>query len=403
MTRRELFRAALALPAGAWMAHYEALAQAERRRVRITAVKAVLLRGTGQSLIKVETDAGLTGFGEAGISGAAARARIELLKGLLVGQDPLAIEHLFHRMSTQMHAYRAHIPTVSGIDMALWDLAGKILNLPVCRLLGGPFRDQIRMTLNSQPRDPLDPASCREWAARLRADPNGWNCFKIGYMRLTNQTPDRLASALTAPELYRIERAFHNIREAIGPESDLVPHGHNELDLHGAIGLAQAVEAIKPLWVEDPMPVAWSESWMMLRRSVRVPIQTGEKLELANEFHPFLHNHAVDSIQPDLAFAGGITGVRKIADLAALYRIPLCLHNIGSPVHISASLHFGASIYNFVTSEVVPRAQFADLAPGAAFQAKNSRIDVPQTPGLGIELNPEAVRREMAPGEPWWG
>jgi len=185
--------------------------------VRITKVEAIELRlpedqieekcSSGQDalIVKIHTDEGLTGIGEIDSSSRVAKAAIEApfshtvtsgLARLLVGENPLNLRVLQEKMYQATFYYGRRgvvIHAMGGIDMALWDLAGKILNLPVCRLLGGPFRDQIRMTLNSQPRDPLDPASCREWAARLRADPNGWNCFKIGYMRLTNQTPDRLA------------------------------------------------------------------------------------------------------------------------------------------------------------------------------------------------------------------
>jgi galactonate dehydratase len=403
MKRREFLKSALAVSSGGAFARFRAMAGSEKSKVKITDVKAMMLKNPGQTLVKVETDAGLTGYGEAGINGQTARGRIELIRRVLVGQDPLAIELHFHRMSTVMHAYRAHIPTISGIDIALWDLAGKILGAPVSALLGGPFRDKIRLTLNSQPRNMLDPASCRDWAQKMKADPNGWNVFKIGYMRLTDKTPDQLAAALTASELARVRRAFTNVREAVGTDYDLVPHGHNELDLHGAIGLARAVEDMQPLWVEDPMPVAWSESWLALRQSVRVPIQTGEKLELAREFHPFLHNHVVDSIQPDIAFAGGITGTRKIADLAALYNTPLCIHNIGTLVQIAASLHFGASIYNFVTSEIVPRRPIGELTTGGPLQIVKGHVEVPKGPGLGIVLDAEALRANMAAGEPWWG
>lgn len=403
MKRRDFFKAALALPATSCIAPYEAFAEPEKNRVKITDIKAMMLRSPGQTLIKIETDAGLVGYGEAGISGPAARARIEPVKLLLVGQDPLAIERHFHKLTSQMHPYRAHIPTISGIDIALWDLAGKITNLPVSTLLGGPFRDKIRLTINSQPANMMDPASCREWAQRMKEDPMGWNIFKLGYMRLTDHTPDQLASALTASELIRVQTAFSNVREAIGSAMDIIPHGHNELDLHGALGLARAVEPARPIWIEDPMPIAYSESWSTLHRSSRVPIQTGEKLEMPREFYPFLQNQAVDVIQPDLAFAGGITGTRKIADLAAMYFIPVCTHNIGTIVQTLASVHFGASIYNFVSSEFVPQHQIGTRVGGVAPVVRNSHVDVPKSPGLGVELNADVLRANLAPGEPWWG
>src|SRR5882672_399915 len=139
MTRRNLLRLAIALPAGSYLNHYKALAAPHQDKVKITAVKAMALQNiAGNCLILIDTDAGLTGYGEAGSTGPMARARIDTMKTLLVGKDPLQIEVHFHNMTTLMHTYMAHIPTISGIDMALWDLAGKILNAPVTTLLGGP-------------------------------------------------------------------------------------------------------------------------------------------------------------------------------------------------------------------------------------------------------------------------
>ena len=145
-TRRDLLRLAVALPAGGFLARYKARAAPYQNKVKITGIKAVALKNiAGNCLIRVDTDAGLTGYGEAGATGPMARARIETMKGLLIGKDPLTIEVHFHNMTTLMHTYMAHIPTISGIDIALWDLAGKITGLPVSALLGGPFRDAIPM------------------------------------------------------------------------------------------------------------------------------------------------------------------------------------------------------------------------------------------------------------------
>ena len=319
-----------ALPAGTYLSTYETLVAQEKGKVRIKDVKAIGLRGTGNCLVKVETDAGITGYGEAGSTGAMARARIATFKQFLMGQDPLAIERHFSKLTSQAHTYVAHIPTISGVDIALWDIAGKILGRPVSTLMGGPFRNQIRLYINTSPRDMLDAASCREWAQRMNADPQGWSTFKIAFMQLLKTPVAQLSPTLVRSDLSRLERAFANVREAIGPEKDIVVHCHNEFNLPSAIGIAQAVEPTKPAWLEDAMPVAYTDSWATLRRQTRVPILTGEKLELPRQFQPFLQNQAVDIVQPDLAFCGGITGARKIADLAALYNVPVNTHNVGT-------------------------------------------------------------------------
>lgn len=137
-TRRDLLKAAMAFPAGLYLARYEALAAPLKGKVKITNIKTMQLRHNGgDCLIKIETDAGLVGYGEAGGTGAIVRSRLQNMQWMLIGQDPLQIERHFHNMSTMTHTYIVHIPTVSGVDIALWDLAGKILGEPVYMLLGG--------------------------------------------------------------------------------------------------------------------------------------------------------------------------------------------------------------------------------------------------------------------------
>src|SRR5229473_8498091 len=145
-TRRDLMRLAVTLPVGAFLSNLKLFAQPHTGKVRITDIKAMGLDHiAGNCLIRIDTDSGLTGYGEAGATGPIARARIETMKALLIGKDPLAIEVHFQNMTSLMHTYMAHIPTISGIDIALWDIAGKIVGLPISTLLGGPFRESIRM------------------------------------------------------------------------------------------------------------------------------------------------------------------------------------------------------------------------------------------------------------------
>jgi galactonate dehydratase len=179
MTRRTLMRLALAVPAGTAFTQLRAFAAPLAKKVKITAVKALHIRGiAGNCLIRIDTDAGLTGYGEAGVTGPMARARIETMKQYLIGKDPLAIEVHFHNLTTLMHTYMANIPTISGIDMALWDLAGKITGQPVCSLLGGPFRDSIQLYSHGVGMNMLDKGSCKAFADRVKAMPEGFTTFK---------------------------------------------------------------------------------------------------------------------------------------------------------------------------------------------------------------------------------
>lgn len=405
-TRRDVLRFAVALPVGSFLAPYRAKAAPFAGKVKITAIRAMALKNiAGNCLIRIDTDAGLTGYGEAGSTGPMARARIETMKGMLIGKDPLNIEVHFHNMTTLMHTYMAHIPTISGIDIALWDLAGKILAMPVNVLLGGPFRDAIQMYSHGIGIDMLDPASCRDWAQRIRQQPEGFTAFKMGIDSVVGVPAARYANTLDSAQLRKVARAYANVREAVGEGIDIAVHCHNEFDTPSAIAVAKAVEPMNPLFLEDALNVPFSEGWTALKRSTRIPILTGEKLELVRGFRPFLDSQAVDIIHPDLAFAGGFTGTKKIADFAALTRTPVALHNVGSLVLCHANAHFGSAIQNFYRSESAlgrPNRYVESMAASNPPEVRSSLLKVPTGPGLGLDLNWHFLRRNLADGEEFW-
>jgi galactonate dehydratase len=407
MTRRDLIRTALALPSAGLFARFRAMAAPERKKVKITDIRAMAIQNiAGNCLIRIDTDAGLTGYGEAGATGPMARARIATMRNLLVGKDPLTIEVHFHNMTSLMHTYMAHIPTISGIDMALWDLAGKILNAPVSTLLGGPFRESIPMYSHGIGLDMADKASCRDWAQRIKEMPEGFTAFKNNVDGLLGVPSARFANTLTTQQLRNVARGYANCREAVGDQIDIAVHCHNELDSPSAAAVAKAVEPMDPLFIEDALNPPFSEAWMALRRSTRLPLLTGEKLEMVRGFKPFIDNQAVDIVHPDLAFAGGITGTRKIADYAYLFRTPVALHNVGSLVLTYANAHFGSSIHNFYRSESqLGRANhyIEAMAANGAPEVRKGMLKVPTAPGLGLEINPDFLKKNLAPGEEYWG
>lgn len=252
----------------------------------------------------------------------------------------------------------------------------------------------------------LDPASCRDWAQRIRQQPEGFTAFKNGIDAVVGVPAARYANTLDSAQLRKVARAFANVREAVGEEIDIAVHCHNEFDTPSAIAVAKAVEPMHPLFLEDPLNVPYSEGWMALKRSTRIPILTGEKLEMVRGFRPFLDTQAADIIHPDLAFAGGITGTRKIADFAALTRTPVALHNVGSLVLTFANAHFGSSVQNFYRSEsALGRANrhVENMAARNPPEVKKGLLKVPSGPGLGLDLNLDYLRRSLAPGEEFWG
>ena len=406
MTRRQLLRLAVALPACGIFDQFNAIAAPLLKRVKITDVRAMAIKNiAGNCLIRIDTDSGLVGYGEAGATGPMARARMATMKPMLVGKDPLAIEVHFQNMTSLMHTYMAHIPTISGIDIALWDLAGKITGLPVCTLLGGPFRESIRMYSHGVGLKMLDKASCRDFAARVKAMPEGFNAFKCSIDEPLAVPAARFTGTLDQAQLRTVALAFNNAREALGDEIEIAVHCHDEFDEPSAVGIAKAVEPMNPLFIEDLLSPAWSPAWQSIRRQIRVPLLTGEKLELLHGFQPFIDNQTVDIVHPDLAFAGGFTGVKKIANYAYDYKMPVALHNVGSLVLTYANAHFGSSVQNFYRSEsqLGREGHYIEGMAVHTPEVKNSHLTVPMEPGLGLEINPEFLKRNLADGEEYWG
>ena len=213
-------------------------------------------------LVRVVSDDGLYGIGEAyGTPGVGVNEQILSIRPWLIGKDPLEIDKLYTQMgegTRDLSGTRtdgsAHnlLRAVSGIEMALWDLAGKILDVPTSILLGGRFRDKVRVYDHAAPRNMLDKASVADWAAKVKAHPSGFTCHKFGFQHTdpsTDKARDRSNRLLTTKELIGAQRGFENCREAIGWDHDLMVHCHWEYDLRTAIQIADAVESIKPVWL----------------------------------------------------------------------------------------------------------------------------------------------------------
>ena len=388
------------------------LAGAERGRVRITGLKAMELRNsTGQSLVRVETDAGLFGVGEAGVAGPACRANLQWLERVLIGADPLNIDKLYQQMMGLQHTYQAHVPTISGVDIALWDLAGKILGLSVSEMLTGRFRERVEIYYGGGLSDWNDRSAIDDWVAKFRAHPHGYRTVKVDFPLPDDALLSRpFAGAAPSQSLKQsdckvIRDGFETFRDALGWDLDFIVHCHNEWDVPSATGICQAVDGARPLWVEDPLQVWFSAGYKALRAASPVPICTGEKLEGLRAFFPFIVEGGIDVLHPDLCWCGGISGGRKIAELADHYGVPMALHNCGTLVHNMANIHFGACVRNFSMSEtrLYEREYIAEMGGLDGYDIVDGKMAVPDGPGLGIELVEEVLRAELKEGEPFWG
>jgi galactonate dehydratase len=235
--------------------------------------------------------------------------------------------------------------------------------------------------------------------------PEGFNAFKISIDPILGVPSAKYANTLDREQIQKMGRAFMNARDAVGNNIDIAVHGHNELDTPSSIAVAKVVEPMDPLFLEDPLNVTFHEGWAALKRSTRIHILTGEKLELVRGFKPFLDTQSCDIIHPDLAFAGGLTGTKKIADYAALTRTPVALHNVGSLILCFANAHFGAAIQNFYRSESAlgrPTRHVEKMAAANPPEVLNSRLKVPTVPGLGFDPDQAYLKSQIMDGEPWW-
>lgn len=417
LSRRSLLKAAIGVPAVSPFLAYRALAAPYTGQVKITRINTMGLDNVGDGcLVRIETDAGIVGYGEAGLPSAAARTRIDMMAPQLIGQDPLAIERHFYMMASTQYSFMANIPTVSGVDIALWDLAGKITGYPIYRLLGGPLRKEIPVySHGSQQMDPLDKAQCKAWADEVKSAPEGFTAFKFGFGPARGargqgggggRASGPFQPTLDGTDLRKVARGYANLREALGDDIDIAMHCTGQFDLRSAVGLCRAIEPIDPMWIEDPLTVRYSEAWAELRRQTRVPLLQGEKVELVEGFRPYLDNHVLDMIHPDVSYSGGITGCRKIADYASLTRVPMGMHSGPcSLIRFYASMHIGAAVQNFFKVENALgafRGFKEKMAQGKEPAVRKSVFPVPEGPGLGLELNEDWLRSHVAKGDTWW-
>ena len=421
MRRRSFIRnLAITAPVMAFMPYYSLMANPLAGKVKITNVQCVLTRiGMRVSpLVKITTDAGLIGIGECHHDETGYGAKdivLNVCKPILMDQDPLDLEYLVFKMSTRTSYYGGNhgvaTHAITGVEFAMWDLIGKITGQPVYKILGGgKHTNEVRAYASARPRNMLDMDSCREFAELMLGQ--GWTVCKsdIDRDQRWNQLDNR---RLSNTGVDTIARGFANMREALGPEFDIAVHCHWEFDFDSALRVARAVEPMRPIWLEDPLPIAYNEQWVKLTEQSPVPILTGENLYTRDDFRPFIVNQGVHMIEIDVSMAGGLLEAKKIADLAELYYIPVCTHNVASPIATIASANFAASVREFVAHEAFifnPRNRAGDGINGDPDvlgydkpMIKNGHIQLSDRPGFGIELNEELIKgKYLVEGETWW-
>lgn len=420
MYRRDfLKKLALAVPASVVVPYFSKLAAQERGKVKITDVKVMRLKmsagGHEMPLVRIETDAGVHGIGEChhDITGLGAKDTVlNAFRQMLIGKDPFDIDKLATQMAWRVSYlggyHGAGMHAVTGCEVALWDLTGKLLGLPVRKILaGGAFTDKVRAYWTFQPRNMLDPNSCKEWVNYIKGSVQKWTaakCFRIS----SRPGGSELNRRLTLEELDKNVQAFTNVREAAGPYFEIAVHCHWEFDYIDALRLARAMEKIRPWWIEDPMPPNYSDAWPKLTAASPSPILTGENLYTRRDFLPFIVNQGVHIIEIDISQAGGLLEAKRIADLAYVYNIPVATHNVMGPVATIASANAAAAMQDFLGHESFDfkngsRAGEGDVIVYDREIIQDGYIQLSDKPGLGLEINKDVAVKHLMEGEVWWG
>ena len=360
--------------------------------MKITGIKTFICNAyrTNWVFVKVLTDQpGRYGIGEATLEykeQTVVQACIELERDL-VGKDPRNIEAIWH--DTYRDAYwRGGVvlmSAISAIDIALWDILGKELGVPVWRLIGGKVRDSVPCYANGWFVPAKTPEEFGEKAAI--AVENGFHAIKW----------DPFGSAyryLEPAAFQRAIRCIEKVREATRGKAEILIEGHGRFDLPTAMRIANALEPFDVLWFEEPIIPDTIESLADFRSKSRVRVSYGERLYGMNAFRTLLEARAADYIQPDVSHAGGITELKKIAALAETHHIPICPHNPSGPVANAATLQLAASTPNFfmletMASDVPWRGEICDESVSIV----NGSMQISDRPGIGVDINEEEIAR----------
>ena len=301
----------------------------------------------------------------------------------------------------------------SGIEIALWDLCGRILQTPVCNLLGGRFRDRVRFyrTLQSV-QNVEDQGAWRAQVQAAQAEKWGWTAFKFqgdgvpvrADPKFEEAGHDPYGRSLTHKDYRRIVKGMETVRETLGPDGDFAIECHWRYDTQDVIQMARELEHVKPMWLEDPVPPDNIEAMARVTHAVNVPVCTGENLYGRGGFRRLIEMQATSGVHVDVPKSGGLLESKKISDLADLYYIWTACHNPASPVGTIASCHASAAMRDFRIHEL---ANWVDWWPDLVVHEgpfwEKGYFTIQDKPGYGIELNPDVAKAHLAPGEVWWG
>lgn len=351
--------------------------------LKITKLETVLVKPRWLFL-KIHTDAGIVGLGEPITEGRAltCATAIKEIEPYLVGKDPRAVQH--HWQAIYRHAFYRGGPiltsALSGVDQALWDIKGKALGIPVYEFFGGPTRNRVRVYAHAGTPEAMKAAMAK-----------GFTAFKTG------PSKKRPARYMETPAMIdRVGEVFANLRKTVGNDADI------GIDFHGAISPALAkvlikkLEPYQPMFIEEPCQAQNHDIMAEIAQSTYIPIATGERVFTKWGFREVLEKKAATILQPDMCHAGGISEVRIIAGMAEAYYASIAPHNPLGPISLAAGVQLAASIPNFLIQEQV---SLGDGYIKKPFTVREGYLDLPTGPGLGVELDENAMSDKI--GHDW--
>jgi galactonate dehydratase len=387
LTRRGMFRnAAGALAAGGALPL--ARAAGDARPMKITGVKTFVVGNPWKNwvFVKVETDAGLVGWGEAtgGLETKGPEAQVHELERFAIGEDPLHPERLWQKMYKGL--FLGSNVAMNGIAIACWDILGKSLNAPLWKLLGGKQNPSLRVYANGWYKGPREPGAFAEEAARVKS---------LGYTALKFDPFGSTYLFFDTGEEKKSLAIVAAVRKAVGDDMDLLIEAHDRFSVSTAIRVAQQLEPYRPMWLETPVMSTDIPATLEVARSVKIPVAAGERFNRLSQFLELLAGRAVDIVQPETLGIGGIGGARKAAALAEAAEAFVALHQAQSPYNTAVNAHLHATMPNFLIQEC-----FDDFLEPWVYEimqgvprVKAGYLEPSDAPGIGVTFNEEAMAK----------
>jgi len=387
----------------------QAAGEYRRPKLKITDIRTAEVRVHGYQVhVRVYTDQGIIGQGE---STDAATGNVPIIRSfarMLIGQDPLNIEAAFERIRTSGVFAGAqagqYVTALTGLEIALWDLAGKAVGLPVYQLLGGKVRDRVRVYCDSGAREMI-PGDERSKERIKQIQDMGFTAAKMDIDDAMDPSRfDRVNWTASNAEINHMIEKVKFTRELYPKDVELAVDMHARYDATTGKRVARELEPFKLMWLEEPVPAENIDAMRDVRASTSTPICCGENVYMRWGFREILEKRAADIIMPDFQKCGGLLEARKIADMAHTYYVPVAPHAVTSPIGMMATAQVCAAIPNFLAQEWhwidSPDLWRNWVKEGEIIQ--KGFITLPDRPGIGVEMNDDAARKAQVPGTPWF-